>query len=337
MTDLQIQTTALQGYEQLVAKLGGNARAILQAHGMNSLLTEHGQSFSVLDFVELLEHTANVLNCPSFGMQLGAKQNFFALGVIGHRLAACRTLRQALNVCQSYINYHNQAEFWLVRQFESHTYLCRYDMAPYKTDPRQFVELAFAITLNLIRLSLPKLEKSIRITFSHKPLATLNEYRQVFSVPIAFNNDVDALVMPTRYLDMELDKSKTSAFLSSFNLKVLDIKKKTNVKQEVIKLVQQTLLYQSPKLAEVADMMQLSERQLQRKLQKEGLNYNQLLTTIKMQVAKRFLTYSTLSVTQIAAILGYVELGNFSRAFTKYFNISPQKWRSSENEQFLNE
>ncbi|WP_161841555.1 AraC family transcriptional regulator [Candidatus Enterococcus huntleyi] len=58
-----------------------------------------------------------------------------------------------------------------------------------------------------------------------------------------------------------------------------------------------------------------------------GLSFSQIITNIRMENAKIYLTTTNLSIADIAGGLGYGSVDHFSRTFKKFNNITPSKYR----------
>ena len=82
-----------------------------------------------------------------------------------------------------------------------------------------------------------------------------------------------------------------------------------------------------PDEAAVADALALSGRTLRRQLGKLGTSYRQLLDQVRSDLAQQYLANSSLSVEQVALLLGYTETTNFRRAFKRWLGVSPRDYR----------
>ena len=71
----------------------------------------------------------------------------------------------------------------------------------------------------------------------------------------------------------------------------------------------------------------ISPRTLQRYLMTQGTGFQELLDDTRQAMAARYLSDSSISLTQLASLLGYADPSTFSRAFTRWNGISPQKWK----------
>lgn len=86
--------------------------------------------------------------------------------------------------------------------------------------------------------------------------------------------------------------------------------------------------YQHPSLKELADRLNLSERQTQRLLQKfYGKSFIQKKVDARMNAAAVLLKNTDQSITQIAGALGYSSLEHFTAEFGKYYGMSLRRYR----------
>lgn len=82
-----------------------------------------------------------------------------------------------------------------------------------------------------------------------------------------------------------------------------------------------------PSLVEMARLLNLSPRTLNRYLQREGSSYRQLAAQAQFELASERLSSSLLSITEIAYSLGFTDLSNFTRAFRQFAGCSPREFR----------
>jgi len=85
-----------------------------------------------------------------------------------------------------------------------------------------------------------------------------------------------------------------------------------------------------PSLGELAHTLNLSQRTLDRHLQREGCGFRELLRQVRQERACELLAAGRLSVTQIALELGYTDAANFARAFRRESDLSPSQWQQRQ-------
>ena len=76
-----------------------------------------------------------------------------------------------------------------------------------------------------------------------------------------------------------------------------------------------------------AKALGMSERSLQRRLGDLGTTFQSELTEARVRVAKRRLTETDASLTEIAAMVGCASLASFSGLFRRVTGESPSRWR----------
>jgi AraC-like DNA-binding protein len=75
----------------------------------------------------------------------------------------------------------------------------------------------------------------------------------------------------------------------------------------------------------VAAALHLSPRTLRRRLADEGTSFQRVADTLLQELAQDLLR-EDLTVTEVAARLGYAEIASFTRAFRRWTGLSPRAW-----------
>ena len=79
----------------------------------------------------------------------------------------------------------------------------------------------------------------------------------------------------------------------------------------------------------MAELEHVSARTLMRRLQDEGTSYQQLLDTVREELACWLLLRTTLPVEAIAGQLGYEDPSNFARTFRRWTGQTPSSFRGT--------
>jgi AraC-like DNA-binding protein len=79
----------------------------------------------------------------------------------------------------------------------------------------------------------------------------------------------------------------------------------------------------------VARQLGVSQRTFARRLSVEGLTFSNLLENLRADLADRHLADEGLSISQIAWLLGYQEVGAFSHAYKRWTGTTPRAARAS--------
>ena len=102
------------------------------------------------------------------------------------------------------------------------------------------------------------------------------------------------------------------------------------VSEKVKSILLSSLRYSFHDINTVASKLNMSSRTLQRQLSSEKTSFKTLLQKTRFDLARDLLSRKELSISEISYMLGYSDLGNFSRSFKKHSGVSPQDYRKTE-------
>ena len=80
---------------------------------------------------------------------------------------------------------------------------------------------------------------------------------------------------------------------------------------------------------EIADKLCLSERTLRRRLKDSDSSFKELLAETRRELGERYIQDSSLSLTEVAFMLGFSDSSSLSRAYKNWTGKSPSEYRSS--------
>ena len=136
-------------------------------------------------------------------------------------------------------------------------------------------------------------------------------------LPFVTSNEefVDILGM---HLDNELEVNKSSV----------------NLIQKIKLAMKRSLAGKRPALLDVAHELGMSSRTLQRRLTDAGNSFKQILEETRREQSHYYLKQSSMELTEIAFLLGFVDASSFCRAFQGWEGTSPTAWRNQHPESF---
>jgi AraC-like DNA-binding protein len=103
------------------------------------------------------------------------------------------------------------------------------------------------------------------------------------------------------------------------------------VAREVRRLLAAPANGSSMSIGTVARRLAMSPRTLQRRLSEEGTSFDTLREEMRKQTAEILLKDRTLSVGEVAFLLGFSEPGAFHRAFKRWHNTTPDAFRKQQS------
>jgi len=208
-----------------------------------------------------------------------------------------------------------------------------FDASVLPQDARAFViERGLSACLGVACELLQRPLAPLAIEMTSSAPADLAALQGEFAYPVQFEAGRNGILFSNADLTFTLPQAHISAHSEGEQLceRLCTEISHSLVKAPTARLVQQVLIRDSATLLSsrmVAQRLGLSERTLLRRLASEGHSFQQLNEQIKQRLAERLLSDSRLDLTSIAQRLGYAEAASFSRAFSRWTNSPPGKWR----------
>jgi AraC-like DNA-binding protein len=106
-----------------------------------------------------------------------------------------------------------------------------------------------------------------------------------------------------------------------------------NFVERVRRAIQQKLTGQRPTIEDIADVLHVSSRTLQRRLQDDGFSFQRVLEEARHHLARHYLNNSVLELSEAAYLLGYDDANSFVRAFRTWEGVPPARWREQRRAQ----
>ena len=143
----------------------------------------------------------------------------------------------------------------------------------------------------------------------------------------------NSLVLERTQLDDPLLPS--SPLLSEIHMRVADFKLEelranSPVYLRVRQLIMERLQQQPPTIEDIAGLLHMTPRSLQRSLQADGWQYRQLLTEVRRDMTRLYLCHTSYSIKEVAYRLGFRELSSFHRFCMRWFGLTPLQLRKAE-------
>lgn len=327
-----IRSTILVGYSELTRSLGGRPQRLLRASGINPRLeTDQDGYVSFAALCDLLERTAVETGCESFGLRLSEAQGLASLGPLGFALQNSATLRDAIDEYRLFQGVHLQGAHSEVRRSGPLLQWVYHVDEPGRLGTRQKVAQAMGLACIVFRTLVGPAWKPISVSLMQPAPADTTDFRRLFRSQVRFAQDADLIELQPDLLDRAIERSNPELRrILDRHLAEMKAGVSEALDEQICKVIRSSMSRQDCSIEEVASILSVAPRTLQRQLQQRGTSFSQLLERVRADAARRHLTESQLSLTQLAAILGYSELSAFSRAFRRWHGKSPQQWQRDQ-------
>ncbi|MCY1349014.1 HTH-type transcriptional regulator VirS [compost metagenome] len=332
-----VRALSLVGFDAFASGQGLNPADMLRHASLpqDSLRQQDGIIYH-RRYCELLELCAAQSGNASFGLQYGVFQGIDVFGELFNLIRNAGTIGEALaELRANYFLYNGAAEISFdldggIARLGYHVNDCEIPGI------RQAEELACSVGVQLLRALAGTGWRPITVRLRHQPLSDDAVYRRALGVRPVF---------AARCTELEFDASVLSLPLTAADAWLHQLIAEHIARMErlpadelpsyVRQLLRSLLPSGRASLEKVADCMAVNPRTLQRRLEQEGTSFQRLLDETRQGMAHHYLDDPSISMAQLAGLLGYSDASGFSRAFNRWFGVSPLKWqkRHSSNRQ----
>jgi AraC-like DNA-binding protein len=160
----------------------------------------------------------------------------------------------------------------------------------------------------------------------------IQDYVDIFGCEVLFNQRASGIYFREELLDTPLpqaDKKLLRTLLDHATQVLTEIDRDQPITIQVKNLLRLTLKEREPSSEQIAEILNISSRTLQRKLNAENTQYKSVLNDVRLELALYYLENTSLSLDQIAHELGYAEARSFYRSFKQWTGNTAGSYRAS--------
>jgi AraC-like DNA-binding protein len=278
--------------------------------------------------VGFFEGAADATGCADFGIRLASRQSFAVLGPLWLAMLRTASVQDALGVlARFFISHTNGALVGLQLQADGSAFVTYSLVAGVSTRDRQTMELGLALLCNELRTHCGPGWMPRGVLFCHDQPPVIDSYLRCFGLALSFNQERNALWLDAASLRMPLAAGSNAAHAMLAPMLVRRVDDAQAVAVKVEGVMRALLPFSSCSRKNVAQLANLSERSLQRRLAETGTTFQQLRDRVRADIALKYLRQSSLRAAQVGEILGYSEPAAFSRAFRRQHGFTPYQAR----------
>lgn len=331
MRDL-IRASALQGFDVLVRELGGDPGPILAASHLRAGLLGSAEAYIPFQtMARVIDRAAADLRCPDFSMRLSTYQSIEILGPIALIARHSSTSRDALLAMAEHMGDYSPAlRLGIDSAGPGRTRFTFEALAPGVPSLVQVYQLGLGVSLGVFRLLMGPGFQPLVVHFPHAAPDGAGHYERFFGRRVRFGSSYCG--MELRDADLDRRRPDDDPRVREHVTRYLDAggPADDDLVGQVRHLIGRTLPTGHATTVTVSAHLGLHTRTLQRWLAKDGQTFEGLLDDVRRERASYYLTESTMSFGQIAAMLGYSQQSCLTRASARWFGTSPRRVRHAE-------
>lgn len=327
-----MRAAVLMHYMEVAREVGFDPTATLAQCGLNAGMFAHqDQVLPSAAVIQLLEESARLSECETYGLRMGEHRNLSSLGAISLLLAQQSTLHDVLKTIISYRTMVNDSVVIHLEPAGRSTVLRQEIIGNPRHTPRQATELAAAVLFLTCRSLFGVKWQVSSVNFKHSAPSNLNVHRRLFHARAVFDSTFNGIVFPTELLQTTnpLNDPVMAGYAKRF-IEGLSATEPLCPVQEVLKSIHMLLPMGGATIEGVSKVLAMNVRSLQRRLEEGGETFAHLVNSVRREQAMRCMRNPAYALAYVGEQLGYSNPGSFTRWFTNQFGMSPASWRAKE-------
>jgi AraC-like DNA-binding protein len=319
----------LQTLGQVAAQKGVDADTLCRGLGFTLAdLDDPAQRISYRQAVAMIQRALKALPDQGLGLWVGHQNVLGTLGLLGHVISLCKTLRDAFAIGERH--QHTSGGIATTRTHENtqEVWVDVECLLPYADVQVFAAEELFASLMVYGRALVGDGFKPQRLEFVHAAPPYVAEYQRLFGADVRFGCLHNRMVLAPHWLDMRLPNHHPLALRQALDLLELEsaqLHQKMDLIQAVERAISRDL--QGSQLEKVASDLNMSGRTLRRRLTEHGLTFEALLEQVRRARTMGLLGNPGLSIERITEAVGYSDVRSFRRAFKRWTGVSPSAFR----------
>ena len=284
--------------------------------------------------MSIFEYAAEVTEDPAVGLRFGRNVRAERRIDTIYSTTFCRNLEQAIEINIEYQPLiHTMGRTRLEYQ-GTQTYISFDPVIPAREGRRIFMDAIFTSYVSIGQWLAWSMESPVtEMRFRQDMPDNLKLYEDVFRCDLIFNARRDEMVVPEEAIKSLIpgrNPELIARLKPALDKKMELLSRPFDIKDEIKILIEGNLKSGMVNIASICEQLSMSERTLRRKLNESGVNFGDLLRSVREEQASIYMLDKNMTLAQIAQELGFADQSAFSRAFKIWTSETPLAFRKRE-------
>lgn len=323
----------------LLESVGNNIYDSIPAHEMELIHSLNKQLRDPNGYIDgpIADNVINLLvrhsGRESLCIQSSSKFNVQSSCQLQHLFLCCNNLREALYYLEKFSTLLAAKLDVQITRTRDNIIKLKLPVSPnaFVSTERHRSEIIISIFLNWMRQLCGNQLEILKITLPYPSTQYAAAYEQKWHSDIEFNADECTIQFHNKWLDIGLHKTNPH-ILNMMKREVEEQYRKLarsgSLAERIYISLSQRKIRLNANQQEVAEYFHISARTLNRHLNQEGTSLKQLVTQVRIELAREQLTTTDDSIEHIALSLGLSGRRTLDRIFIKEVGISPAQLRN---------
>ena len=263
---------------------------------------------------------------PAFGLKVASQIKHTTFHALSYGVAASSTLKEAFERAQRYCHLATDAV-----EYRFHKSGNEYQLVvdPIEELPYETIDAIVGIYIRMCRSLIGRQFAPLRIEFRRPRPARIEDFDLMLRAPLSFDAAQTLIAFDCESVERPLDSGnpELARHNDAIALEYLSRLECDHVSTRVREALRHRLARGEPSQEEVAELLNMSARTLQRKLAEANTTYKEVLNETRRTLALAYLATPHHTVTDVTFLLGFSATSCFTRAFRRWTGQSPSAWR----------
>jgi len=285
---------------------------------------------SVAGQIAFLEEASDALGDPFLGFHLARDFDLRQIGLLYYVAASSDTLGDALRRMQRYCSVVSTG---LVIKYSAEIRLSirlEYSGIPRHSD-RQQMEFLVTSIVRICRVLTDRHVTPLVVHFTHFRSGNSGEFKRFLGAEIAFGAESDEIIFDKglRHLKVLHADQFLNQILAHYCAEEIShrLRVASSFRASVENAILPLLPHGGVRLELIAQKLGVSKITLTRRLSDEGVRFSRTIDELRQTLATQYLQDRSLTISQIAWLLGYQQTSAFTHACERWTGMTPREAR----------
>ena len=327
-TNLAISTNIIW---KVVEARGGDPASLFREAGLDPQLSLDPNARIPANQIEQLTLKAiDVLGDPCVGLHVVPHWHPSHLGALGYAWLASSSLRTALQRLERFLKLVTAIMTLTLEQRSEGLAVNFAAKSAFRSLPQRDDFFA-GLVLRMCRLNWGESLAPVRVTFEHERYPCCDAYGEYFRCPIEFSAAANTIVFASEAVDRPLASGnpQLAQIHDQIIVRYIATLDRNDIAQRTKGAILDRLQTGNVVDDDVAQGLHVSVRTLQRKLSDAGTSFRELVDETRREVAEAYIRDHSVSLSELAFMLGFSDASAFSRAFKRWTGKTPGEARAA--------
>lgn len=264
---------------------------------------------------------------PAFGLKVASQIKHTTFHALGYGLSASSTLKEACLRLQRYCHVVSDAvEYQFFKVGGEYHFI----IEPVTHVPWESIDALVSAHLRMCRSLIGREYSPLSIELRRPRPHVMEDFDRLLRAPMRFGAEQNRLVFDAQSIERPLDGGNPELARHNDAIAIQHLARieRNNIEARVREVLAQRLEGSEPSQEDVAELLNVSARTLQRKLGDGGTTFKEILDDTRHTLALAYLSEPQYSVSEVTYLLGFSCSSSFTRAFRRWTGQSPSDWRA---------